>query len=361
MRKLRGSAGRAGVWLLGAVLLVLAAGGVSVLRVARDGGSLATKRPSKPQTAPDFDGIHAWINSPPLTIPSLNGKVVLVDFWTYSCINCVRTLPILRALYGRYKAAGLEIVGIHAPEFKFEMDESNVRDAVRRLNVTWPVAMDNRMLTWRAYRNQYWPHVYLIDRAGVIRFDHIGEGDDVQTELELRTLLAERGPSSLPSPVNPSEPSFDSDMTPEIYAGYERGEQLDTIASAPGYSENQAVRYSAPSASTLARATTDGQIFLSGTWRSRPEFLQAETPGTIFLPFRAKNVYFVASAKESARATLRLDGKPIGPSAGDDVKSGSATVSRSDLFWIVKLSAAGRHVLEIDAEPGFQLYTFTFG
>src|SRR2546425_6168892 len=141
--------------------------------------------------APEFAGIDGWLNSGPLTVASLRGKVVLVDFWTYTCINCVRTFPALRALYDRYRPAGFEIVGVHSPEFSFEKKADNVRAAIERNALKWPVALDNEMKTWTAYRNLYWPHVYLIDATGTIRFDHVGEGGDDLIQTRIRSLLAE--------------------------------------------------------------------------------------------------------------------------------------------------------------------------
>jgi thiol-disulfide isomerase/thioredoxin len=360
VNRFRSASGRTGAWLLAAVLLLIGAAGVSIGTVVLRGGGRPAPSPAKPHAAPEFAGIEAWINSAPRTVASLRGTVVLVDFWTFSCINCVRTLPALRAWYERYKAAGFEIVGVHAPEFNFEKVAANVRDATKRLRVTWPVALDNQMATWDAFDNHYWPHVFLIDRDGVIRYDHIGEGNDTETETQIRNLLARPG-TSLPPPVFPAEPSFSSQMTPEIYAGYERGEQQGTIANEEGYHRDQALRYRAPANATLDSAVPDGRIFLGGTWRARPEYLEAVRNARVYLPFFAKNVYFVAAAADSARVALRLDGAPLGAAAGDDARESGLTVSRSDLFWLVKLPRDGRHVLEIDAEPGFRLYTFTFG
>ena len=143
--------------------------------------------------APDFVGITQWINSQPLSLGDLKGKVVLVDFWTYSCINCRRTQPYLQDWNTKYSGSGLVIVGVHSPEFEFEKVESNVRDATVRQRVSWPVAMDNDFATWRAYRNRYWPHKFLIDHNGVIRYDHIGEGAYEETERQIRNLLTEAG------------------------------------------------------------------------------------------------------------------------------------------------------------------------
>jgi len=150
-------------------------------------------RPEKGRgpTAPEFVGIVQWLNSESLTLADLRGKVVLVDFWTYSCINCLRTLPYLRDWHEKYAGKGLVIVGVHSSEFDFEKSEDNVRQAVARERVTWPVAMDNNFETWRAYRNRFWPHKFLLDKSGVVRYDHIGEGAYLETESKIRELLAE--------------------------------------------------------------------------------------------------------------------------------------------------------------------------
>ena len=149
--------------------------------------------PPSGEAAPDFRGIVQWINSPPLSLAELQGKVVLIDFWTYSCINCQRTLPYVRDWHDKYSGLGLVVVGVHSPEFGFEKDEDNVREAVAEQQVTWPVAMDNDFRTWRAYENRWWPHKFLIDRDGAIRYHHIGEGAYLETELHIRNLLVEAG------------------------------------------------------------------------------------------------------------------------------------------------------------------------
>jgi thiol-disulfide isomerase/thioredoxin len=350
--------GVSGVRVFVAAVFLLAAVGFAVIRVAGGGGEPDVSR-TRHDPAPAFADVTAWINSGPLTIPSLRGKVVLIDFWTYSCINCLRTIPGLRSLYARYKDAGLEIVGVHSPEFSFEKVQSNVRQAATRLGVTWPVAMDNDMATWRAYKNNYWPHVYLIDRTGVIVYDKIGEGDEAQLEQHLRSVLAQGG-HVLPSPVAVVEPSFAPGMTPEIYAGYQRGEESGSVANREGYARDRVLRYGAPSAATLAAAANDGAFYLSGTWTARSEHLDAGSDARLFLPFFARDVFVVASSASSSAVRVLLDGTPVS-SPGADVAGGAVTVGASRLYALVHLKAAGRHVLELDAAPGFALYSFTFG
>jgi thiol-disulfide isomerase/thioredoxin len=348
--------GSTGVFL--AVVALVAVVGLAAIRIYGHGAEPEVSR-TRRDPAPSFARVAAWINSEPLTIESLRGDVVLVDFWTYSCINCLRTIPGLQALYDRYRASGFQIVGVHSPEFGFEKVEANVRAAVARLGVTWPVCLDNDRAVWDAYRNAYWPHVYLVDRSGSIRYDKIGEGDEAQLEEHVRALLGEGG-HALPSPVNLPEPSFPSTMTPEIYAGYERGEEAGTIANAQGYVHDRAQRYTGPDARTLERARDDGPLYPDGTWFVGPEAITARSPGKVLLPFTAGNVFVVAAASPVAEVTLRLDGRPV-DEPGTDTKDSRVAVGASRLYALVRLATPGRHVLELDVPAGFALYTFTFG
>jgi hypothetical protein len=290
--------------------------------------------------------------------------VVLVDFWAYSCVNCVRTFPALRQMYARYKHLGLEIVGVHAPEFEFEKQESNVREAIERNELPWPVALDNKMATWQAYRNRYWPHVYLIDRKGRIRFDHIGEGGDALIQDRLRGLLADGG-VSLPEAIDFTEPSFDPDQTPEIYAGFERGAVAASIGNPVGYRPNQVVDYTPVDPESIHDAGTDGSFFLEGRWRASPEYLEAVEDGArLVLPFFARDVFFVAAPSGAGPVEVRLmvDGSPVPTEAlGADAPGGVVRVARSDLYRLVRLGAAGTHDLMLEVDAGFRLYTFTFG
>lgn len=352
--------------LAGALVLVLAAGGFAASRIGslREGvlgqarGAEERRDPALP--APEFAGISTWINSPPLTIRELRGSVVLVDFWTYSCVNCIRTLPALRALYARYHPVGLEIVGVHSPEFEFEKTTSNVRGAVQRHRIAWPVAVDNQMRTWRAYRNQYWPHVYLIDRAGVIRFDHVGEGGEDLIESKIRGLLAAGG-AALPAAVNAGEHTVSAGTTPEIYLGYGRGEYQRFLASPEGYLHDLPRAYTAPRA---AAAGFSGTFLLSGTWTARSEFVEAGERAVVVLPFAAADVYVVAGPGGARGAALDvlLDGAPLPPRlAGTGAGDGAAAIGRFDLYHLVRLGRLERHTLTLRAPPGVRLYTFTFG
>ena len=345
---------------LGFVLL-----GIAIVIAATRLDFLQGKTPQggeRRDAAPEFTGIAGWLNTRPLTLRALRGKVVLIDFWAYSCVNCVRTFPALRQLYARYQQFGLEIVGVHAPEFTFEKSAPNVQEAIRRNNLPWPVALDNEMATWSAYDNHYWPHVYLIDAKGDIRFDHIGEGGDDVIQAHLRALLTENH-AQLPAAVDFTESSLTAHMTPEIYAGFQRGSVEDTIGNPEGYRADQIVDYPRVPAGAIVDAGTDGKVFLAGKWRATDEFLEAAEDGArLDLRFVARDVFFVAAAPSPAEVRLTLDGKAVTAAAlGADAGGGAVRVSRSDLYRLLALDRAGEHTLTLTAEKGFRLYTFTFG
>ena len=293
--------------------------------------------------APEFVGIVDWENSQPLKLASLRGKVVLVDFWTYSCINCQRTIPFLRQWWDKYKSDGLVIVGVHSPEFDFEKNVDNIRRAINDYGVAWPVAVDSDMATWNAYRNQYWPAEYLIDKSGRIRHTHFGEGESDVTERAIQQLLAEGG-GSAPNTLASADPGLSSDanmQTPELYAGSER---------------------------------RGDAIHLTGSWTIRPQFAEhsaASPPGHDFaaITYQARRVFVVAGAS-GAPVTVRvtLDGRDLAPSqAGsavkfDDQGHSYVVVDHDDLYTFVALNQFGRHDLRISPDQsGFRLYTFTFG
>lgn len=352
------------VWVVTLVVVFGVISAISIGRIAREAGPAGPGLP-RSDPAPEFRGIAGWVNSEPLDLGRLRGKVVLVDFWTYSCINCVRTFPGLKQLYARYMPAGLEIVGIHAPEFAFERSIANVRRAVAEHGISWPVALDNDMETWRAYRNHYWPHVYLVDQQGRIRFDHIGEGGEDIVEEKIRALLASAG-TTLPPDARMTEPAVSREITREVYLGADRGEPGRYLANREGYHPDEAFTYAPPSASLVREAAGDGVFFLTGTWKARGEFVRAEQAGArIILPFTARNVYFVAAPDgvESVRARLLLDGKPLAARlGGKDVAESVAGVEAQTLYHLLGLGGVEEHTLEIVADaPGLAVYTFTFG
>jgi len=174
------------------LLVATAAAGTAFVAKAATGTTAFAGSPKTGATAPEFTGIDKWLNSEPLTMQQLRGKVVLVDFWTYTCINCIDTLPYVKSWNQKYKDQGLTVIGVHTPEYPFERDTNNVKTAIKRFGITYPVAQDNQYATWSAYNNQYWPAVYLIDKKGQVVYSHFGEGDYAQTEAKIQALLAQK-------------------------------------------------------------------------------------------------------------------------------------------------------------------------
>ena len=291
--------------------------------------------------APELVGISGWINSAPTNISSQRGKVILIDFWTYSCINCIRTLPHLRMWHEKYPE--LVIIGVHTPEFEFEKDYNNVKSAVEKYGLKYAVAQDNNYETWKAFGNRYWPRKYLIDREGNIRYDHIGEGGYEETEKAIQSLLG-----ITKEMMNVSSVDISGIGTPELYLGY-------LFARAPlgnpeGFQPGSVVNY------RMTNITQANTIYLSGMWKNEQDRMIAYGPSRLFLVYKAKNVNIVAGGNSSVE--VFVDGVP---SNGVDVKDGSGSISSHRLYNIVEGSDYEVHVLEIGAEPGFELYTFTFG
>lgn len=313
--------------------------------------------------AQDFQGIKAWINSKPLKMEKLKGKVVLVDFWTYSCINCIRTLPYLEAWDKKYRDEGLMIVGVHSPEFDFEKDYSNVQKAVQKFGIQYPVVLDNDHATWAAYGNLYWPHDYLIDADGFIRDDHIGEGGYNDTEAEIQKLLAERnaslGMGSLVSGnVTAPSPDFGSIGTPEIYLGYQMAR--GPIGNPEGFQGGQIVNYSVP------QTLQPNLVYFEGSWLNNPDNMElASDSGRIVLVYQASNVNIVAGGNSTL--TISLDGQaPPQGSLGSDASlvNGTARVQVGDqrLYSLIDNAGYAQRTVSIDVKgKGFRIYTFTFG
>jgi len=299
--------------------------------------------------APDFTGIDGWLNTAALTLADLRGKVVLIDFWTFSCVNCVRTIPHLKVLYDDYRAHGFVIVGVHSPEFDFEKVPANVAAAVARLGVTWPVAIDSEMATWNAYQNQFWPAEYLLDQEGRVAYKSFGEGDYAQTDAAVARLLDVRTaalPSSTPVPDN---------TTPELYAGSERGQLADNEAyGSPG--RPQAYPDPGPPQSQDA-------IQVTGTWTDQGQYLQADTTGHVRLNFTADSVYIVAGTPGATLSvSVKLDGKAVAAAmSGSALTDSGFTVTRQDLLQLLAGVPSGYHLIDLTVPAGFRIYTFTFG
>jgi thiol-disulfide isomerase/thioredoxin len=304
--------------------------------------------------APDISTPDGFINTDgqPITISEFKGKkVVLLDFWTYSCINCQRTIPYLNGWYQKYGDKGLVIIGLSTPEFAFERILKNVEDATKSLGMKYPVVLDNDFSTWNAYQNQYWPREYLIDIDGYIVHDHAGEGDYAETENAIKEALNERSSrlgiksnmdNSIADPSNKISVDPNKVGSPEMYFGSNRNEYL-----ANGKSHTSGVQnLTAPTNIKL------NQLYLDGTWSFIPEYAQNSGGGNIFLNYQAKNVYMVASSIEGTNVEVYLDGKLIN----------TIFIQSEKLYNIVKGADYGQHTLELKIKsPGIEAYTFTFG
>lgn len=305
--------------------------------------------------APEFVDNQRWFNTPgdrPLTLRSLRGRVVLVDFWTYSCINCLRTLPYLTAWDRTYRKDGLTIVGVHSPEFPFEKEAGNVQEAIERNGIHYPVVQDNELATWNAYDNQYWPAEYFIDARGRVRFAHFGEGEYGEKEKIIRELLAEAGHRvpGAETRVHAVAPS-PAVTTPETYLGAARAERFTNPMLSPGSHD-----FSAPPALPV------NEFAYHGRWRITLDSATAEG-GSLDLDFGARRVYLVLGSPGHAR-TMRvlLDGQPISPAdAGSDVRNGVVRITAQRLYNLVDLPRVENHVLTLMPQAGVMGYAFTFG
>ncbi|MEV4418443.1 redoxin family protein [Patulibacter sp. NPDC049589] len=308
---------------------------------------------------PPFQGTQQWFNTPggrPLTFAGLQKqhKVVLVDFWTYTCINCIRTIPALDTLYSRYAKDGLVIVGIHSPEFPFEKSATSVQRAIGREKIRYPVVQDNDLATWNAFGNQAWPAQYLVDAQGNVRYTTEGEGHDDQTEAAIRTLLDEAGhtPGGRGGDLGAIEASPDV-QTPESYLGTDRADRIVGGEPSNGPHELGAVSSSLPA----------NGIAFGGGWAFSGDHVTARSGSRIALDFTSKHVYLVLrSASSGAPVGVSLDGRPVGStSAGADVHGGTVKVGTQRLYELIDLPQAGHHRLDLRLAPGVQAYAFTFG
>jgi thiol-disulfide isomerase/thioredoxin len=316
--------------------------------------------------APELTKITGFINSKPITLADLRGKVVLVDFWTYSCINCIRTIPYLNAWYEKYADKGLVIVGVHTPEFEFEKDYNNVQAAVEKFHIRYPVAQDNEKQTWNAYDNRYWPRKYLIDADGYIRYDHIGEGGYAETEKVIQSLLAERADSiganntidqSISNPESSQSVNFDRINTPELYFGYQYSRE--PLGNSEGYQPDQIVNYTLPDNTKIV----PNRIYLAGEWKNYADHMELQSQvGHIVLSYSAKAVNIVAGGKGELR--ILEDNSPLDNSSrGTDIsEDGTVTINGQRLYDVVEHEGYGNHQIAIEVVGrGFQIYTFTFG
>lgn len=272
--------------------------------------------------APELVAGGQWFNSNPFTLESKKGKVVLVDFWTYTCINCQRTLPYLKSWYEKYKDKGLVIIGVHTPEFEFEKDAKNVKEALADFGITYPVMQDNNFATWNAYHNRYWPAKYLIDKDGYVRYTHFGEGNYDETEEVIQDLLEEAGSQGVRQDVhNPGSTTYA--RTPETYLG-------------------------------KARSAYNPDLKFAGDWKYTKEYAVAPVGGTLTYRYEAKSVYLVMRTPDTKPTTVRV--------YLDEVEQKPVTVTKDTLYTLVELASPGTHTIRLEfPEGGVELYAFTFG
>ena len=315
---------------------------------------------------PPLDGAVQWLNSPPLTAQALKGKVVLVDFWTYSCINCLRSLPYVKAWAEKYRDQGLVVIGVHAPEFAFERDVGNVTKAMKDLGINYPVAIDNDFKVWRAFNNQYWPAHYFADAQGRIRYHHFGEGEYAESERVIQQLLREAGAAKVADGlINASAegvqlaPDMTEVQSPETYVGYQRAEHFVPETSLV---PDKVSAYSAPSQLALNDWSLDGQ------WNVGPERATSGAPASrIVYRFHARDLHLVlgpGADHKPVRFKVLVDGKVPGDAHGTDVApDGSGSVTAQRLYQLVRQTGGVTdRTFSIEfLDPGVSAYAFTFG
>ena len=337
--------------------------GDAISDVSTNENSISKIDKSKFKKAPDLVGIAHYLNTTPENLKEqIKDNVVLYDIWTYSCINCVRTLPYITAWNDKYSDQGLLIVGIHSPEFEFEKNPDNVQMAIDKHGISYPVVLDNDMETWKAFDNRYWPRKYIADHEGYIRYDHIGEGGYQETEKIIQQLLKERSTNlgiqfaSASSLVDIEEFEHTNFRTPELYFGYKFAQNRNQLGSDEGFQPGKIVTYLDQSNIELHK------FYLTGEWKNNRDSMElvSET-GTIKLLYNAKEVNIVTD--KNAELEISLDGKPV-PSKylGKDTTENGIIVSKAGLYNIINSENSSSHVMEIKITgKGFQMFTFTFG
>ncbi len=308
--------------------------------------------------APDFTGATKWLNTPsPLMLKDLKGKVVLVDFWTYTCINCIRSLPYVTSWYDKYKNQGFVVIGVHTPEFEFEKNTNNVQEAIKRFNIHYPVPQDNNYAIWNNFNNQYWPAEYLIDASGIVRRTHFGEGEYDVTEKAIQTLLLEAGKKVNQNLVQMPDDTPQTTLSPETYFGSNRMQFYYPDRQLPNGTKSYTLQTDIP---------TDSYS-LSGTWTIEGENAVAGNNAVVEYHFAADKVFAVLRPKQAAsndKIKVFLDGKPLSANfAGSDATNGTITVDSDRLYNVIDLrNHSGSHVLRLEFQtPGTKLFTYTFG
>jgi len=315
---------------------------------------------------PGLSGATGWINSRPLTAKDLKGKVVLVDFWAYSCINCLRMLPYMEAWAEKYKDSGLVVIGVHTPEFDFEKQQANVDKAIKKFGVTFPVALDSNQAIWNAFHNEFWPADYFIDTRGKVQYEHFGEGDYDESEHWIQKLLKDANAASMPATaVNVRGAGVEvaadkNDMrSPETYIGFARAQNF---ASPGGIKENREKLYAAPSKPWL------NEWGFSGDWVDHPQFAELQAAGgKIVFRFHARDLHLVLGPPadgKPVRFRVTIDGQAPGENHGVDTDAdGNGVVKDYRLYQLVRLKdrvADHTFTIEFD-DPGVQAFSFTFG
>ncbi|NCT55651.1 cytochrome c biogenesis protein DipZ [bacterium] len=299
-----------------------------------------------PIFAPDLIVGGIWFNSEPLSMSQLKGKIVLIDFWTYTCINCQRTLPYLKTWWEKYEKEGLVIIGVHTPEFEFEKNPKNVLQALEDFGINYPVMQDNDFATWRAYNNRYWPAKYLIDKEGNIRYYHFGEGDYDKTEKAIQELL--KVEQSISTELAPKSYA----KTPETYLGYGR---------LKGFASNESIKEDVLETYSLPRDLKGNSFAYEGNWVVNEEFANPEAGAKLYFNFDAQQVFLVMRAKEgNSKVKVLLKNNPN--DLGLDVVGGFVTVTKDTLYKLVKLKNAGKETLILEFEDNnVEVFAFTFG
>ncbi len=337
------------------------AGGAMMMAPKGAGAGLPAEGPM-----PELTGAVAWLNSPPLTAAGLRGKVVLIDFWTYSCINCLRELPYIKAWAQKYGPAGLVIIGVHTPEFAFERVANNVQKATKDLGVTYPVAIDSDYKIWSAFNNQYWPALYFIDSTGTIRHHHFGEGEYDESERIIKQLLHEAGVKDVtPGLAQVSAEGVQAaasnlyQISPETYVGYDRAAHF---ASPQGVTKDQPAKYTVP------KSLTADQWALGGSWTVTAEGAVLQQPhGRIVYRFNGRDLHLVLGPMKDGRAVhfkVRLDGAEPGANKGADTGTdGAGVVTEQRLYQLIRLAHPGEeHTVEVEfLDAGVEAFAFTFG
>ena len=337
---------------------------VTTTIIETDDGPIQTIDKSKFKKAPDIKGIAEYLNTTPEQLKTeIDGKVVLYDIWTYSCINCIRTLPYITAWDEKYSDEGLLIIGVHSPEFEFEKDPQNVRAAMEKHGISYPVVMDNDMETWKAFENRYWPRKYIADHEGFIRYDHIGEGGYQESEKMIQQLLKERSDAlgmqmdTESSLVDIAEFEHTIFRTPELYFGYTFAQNRNQLGSSEGFQPGRTVSYAEPDRVDLHK------FYPVGDWKNHDASMELiSEEGIIRLQYSAKEVNIVT--ENSAEITILVDGKPVAAKhIGTDVTAdGMLLADKAGLYNIINsdTSTTGEIELKISGK-GFHIFTFTFG